>query len=125
MNLFVDDERPAPPGWLLATGWREATEVLRICAAAGVGLDALSLDHDLGIGIGIGIGEETVRPLLEIMQAHTWWPSELFVHTGNEAAEARMLDFIRTHAPAGVLRGWGCNFWGTGPDSQIQNWEQS
>ncbi|WP_016693299.1 hypothetical protein [Rhodococcus rhodochrous] len=45
------------------------------------------------------------------------------MHTANEDAEEIMLAFIRANmSDDGVLRGYGCNFWGTGSDSQVQNW---
>jgi hypothetical protein len=117
MKLFVDDERRAPRGWILATDCRDAREVLHMMASTGNQLEAVSLDHDLGCS------GETIMPLLVAMVDYELWPRELYVHTANEDAEEVMLAFIRAHAPEGTLRGWGCNFWGTGPDGQIQNWE--
>ncbi|MDF3309770.1 hypothetical protein P3H15_32650 [Rhodococcus sp. T2V] len=117
MKLFVDDERPAPRGWLLAQDCRDARELLLVAEDANHQIEAISLDHDLGCT------GETIMPLLYAIQAYRWWPRELYIHTANEDAEEVMLGFIREHAPAGVLRGYGCNFWGTGPDTRIQNWE--
>lgn len=117
MKLFVDDERTAPREWLLAQDVHDALELLGLAAASCRQLEAVSLDHDLGCS------GETIMPLLVAMNYYNWWPRELYVHTANEDAEEVMLAFIRANAPEGTLRGWGCNFWGTGPDSQIQNWE--
>lgn len=118
MKLFVDDERRAPRGWLLATDCNDAIELLRTCAAAGTNLEAVSLDHDLGCT------GETVMPVLEAMRDYNWWPWNLYVHTANEDAEEVMVAFIKANAPADecTLRGYGCNFWGTTNESQIQNW---
>ena len=118
MKLFVDDERPAPRGWLLAQDCRDARELLLLAARSCEQLEAISLDHNLGCT------GETTMPLLVAMRDYNWWPRELYVHTANEDAEEVMLAFIREHAPAGdhILRGYGCNFWGTGSDSQVQHW---
>ncbi len=113
MKLFVDDERPAPEGWHLATTAEYAIEVLELMHCRII---AVSLDHDLGYTT------DTVMPVLFWMRDNEFWPEELYVHTANEDAEEVMLGFIRAHAPAGVLRGWGCNFWGTESASQVQNW---
>lgn len=113
--LFVDDERPAPEGWGLLLTAEYAIESLNACREGGVTVDRLSLDHDLGYTA------DTVMPVLYWMRDTGFWPRELYVHTANEDAEEVMLGFIREHAPAGTLRGWGCNYWGTGPDSVEQH----
>ncbi|MBM4603161.1 hypothetical protein GS575_09455 [Rhodococcus hoagii] len=117
MKLFVDDERPAPDGWFLARTEIDARNVLVPNWILGRRIESLSLDYDLGLD------DETTMPILHWMRERNSWPRELYVHTANEDAEEAMLAFIRANAPAGILRGWGCNFWGTGPDSRIQNWE--
>lgn len=116
-KLFVDDERPAPEGWWLALNAEAAINWLDYRKCLRTPVDAISLDHDLGYTA------DTIMPVLFWMRDRDCWPRHLFVHTANEDGEEVMVNFIRANAPAGVLRGWGCNFWGTGPDSQIQNWE--
>lgn len=115
MDLFVDDERPAPKGWVLAKTAEEAIAFLSVDQALEVRVGKLSLDHDLGYT------DDTVMPVLFWMVEHDYWPEELYIHTANEDAEEVMLNYVRAHAPEGVLRGWGCNFWGTGPDSVERN----
>ena len=112
MRLFVDDERPSPPGWILALSAEAAIVFLERHAD----ITHLSLDHDLGYTT------DTIMPVLFWMRDNNWWPNELYVHTANEDGEEVMLGFIETHAPAGALKGYGCNFWGTGSDSQVQHW---
>ncbi|MDH6282919.1 cyclic-phosphate processing receiver domain-containing protein [Prescottella agglutinans] len=113
--VFVDDERPAPKGWELAETAEHAIEFLDYAKRHREPLERLSLDHDLGYT------QDTVMPVLFWMRDNNFWPDELYVHTANEDAEEVMLGFIHAHAPAGVLRGWGCNYWGTGPDSVERN----
>ena len=115
MKLFVDDERPAPRGWLHAQDCETALGLIRLVEDANYQLEAISLDHDLGCT------GETIMPLLMEMNDYGYWPEKLYVHTANEDAEEVMLAFICAHAPEGTLRGYGCNFWGTGNDSVIQN----
>ncbi|MFI8660734.1 cyclic-phosphate processing receiver domain-containing protein [Rhodococcus qingshengii] len=116
MKLFVDDERPAPDGWVLRMTAEAAIETLRTHRLLRQPIDSLSLDHDLGYAT------DTIMPLLFWLRDNDFWPRELYIHTANEDGEEVMLGFIKAHAPEGTLKGYGCNFWGTGPDSQIQNW---
>lgn len=44
------------------------------------------------------------------------------VMSGHEDVEDMMIAFVRANCPDNILRGYGCNFWGTGSDSQIQIW---
>lgn len=44
MKLYVDDQRPAPPGWRLARNVKEAISILM---GQLEGISRLSLDHDL------------------------------------------------------------------------------
>ncbi|MGF7125027.1 cyclic-phosphate processing receiver domain-containing protein [Rhodococcus sp. BE178] len=116
MKLFVDDERPAPKGWVLAQTAMAARDVLVPSWIARRRLEALSLDHDLG-------GDETTRPIVLWMCENDWWPREVYVHSGNPVGEEWLVAMVRRYAPAGTLKGYGLNFWGSGPDTQIQNWE--
>lgn len=115
MKLFVDDERPAPEGWVLAENANDAIVELAFAELHGDQIEVISLDHDLGYS-------DTIMPVLVWMRDNTFWPHELYVHTANEDGEEVMLAFIQANAPAGILKGYGCNYWGTGSDSVIRNW---
>lgn len=115
LALFVDDERPAPEGWILAPTAAQAIDIMQSFRTMDTEFDAISLDYDLGTAGG------NTEELLVWMRTHKWWPTELYVHTANEDAEELLLEMIKQWAPEGVLRGYGCNFWGTGPDSVVQN----
>ena len=124
MKLFVDDERPAPAGWDLALTSAEAIAVLErhasirnVSNALGPQVDrieAISLDHDLG-------GDDTTRPVVLFMCEFECWPERLYVHTGNPIGEEWLCGMVRRYAPPGTLKGWGLNYWGTGPDSVMRN----
>lgn len=119
IDLFVDDERAAPANWDLCRSAEEAIFILSFAYLCGDTIRRLSLDHDLGYTT------DTIMPVLHWMRENSFWPKELYVHTANEDGQDVMLAFIRAYAPAGVLRGYGCNFWGTSNESREQNWENS
>ena len=112
MKLFIDDERPAPSRWILAQDSTTAIELLDLVADAGYQLEAVSLDFDLD-------GEDII-PVVEAMRDFDLWPREVYIHTANEDGEDLLRKTIGALKP-GLIRGYGCNYWGTGPDSVIRN----
>ena len=44
LKLWLDDKRPAPPGWALAQSYQDAIELIR---EHGPKITDVSLDHDL------------------------------------------------------------------------------
>ncbi|MEV6219930.1 cyclic-phosphate processing receiver domain-containing protein [Nocardia sp. NPDC051833] len=112
MKLFVDDERPAPTGWMLVKTAAAALAIINGHRLAGVPLSVLSLDHDLGTSIAT-YEDETTRPIMLWMCEHDWWPDALYVHTANPAGQDWLVGMARRYAPPGTLRGYGQNYWGT------------
>ena len=83
INLWLDDERPAPEGWIAARTGAEALRYLE----AGVVQDA-SLDHDLGKGL-------TGYDVVCWMERTGKWPQgEIWVHSMNPVGRARMEQVI-------------------------------
>ncbi|MFE2994119.1 cyclic-phosphate processing receiver domain-containing protein [Nocardia sp. NPDC059246] len=119
MNLFVDDERPAPDGWLLAKTSGAAMAVMNGLRMGGHPLELLSLDHDLGTSIAT-YEDETTRPIMLWMCENNWWPAELYIHTANPWGQDWLVGMARRYAPPGTLRGYGCNYWGTCPVDPIE-----
>lgn len=117
MKLFVDDERPAPNGWAIASTSMEALAVLKDARNNGTPIEALSLDHDLSIVDG---EDDTTRPVVLWMCEHDWWPANVYVHTGNPVGEEWLVGMVQRYAPAGTLKGFGCNFWGTSNESVVR-----
>jgi hypothetical protein len=115
LMLFVDDERPAPADWILAKTAAEAVDILESFHKMGTLFDVVSLDYDLGVAGG------NTEPVLKYFATYKAWPTELYVHTANQDAEELLLAIIAETAPKGTLKGYGCNYWGTGPDSVVQN----
>lgn len=94
MNVWLDDERPAPRGWHACTRPEEVVALID----AGV-VDEVSLDHDLGEDVGTGYDvvtyiEERVHTDEEFM------PPAIHVHTANSAARLRMNAGVKAIAAA-------------------------
>lgn len=117
MKLFVDDERPAPPGWVLALTSHQALDVLHGLHRRGEILEALSLDHDLAIVDGVE--DDTRGIVIQMCGGDLPWPTELYVHTANPPAESWLVGMILRYAPEGTLVGYGANYWGTVPGSSV------
>ncbi|MFY2788483.1 cyclic-phosphate processing receiver domain-containing protein [Rhodococcus sp. MALMAid1271] len=118
MKLFIDDERPAPEGWELALTSAEAIAMIDEQGYKLAALEAVSFDHDLG-------GDDTTRPVVLWMCENDYWPESVYVHTGNPIGEEWLVGMVRRYAPAGTLKGYGLNYWGTGPDAVIRHTEAS
>ena len=71
MNLWVDDLRPPPPGWVWA---KTSTEAIALLSRGRFAV--MSLDHDLG-------GDDTTRVVVLWLCENGGWPAEVRVHTAN------------------------------------------
>lgn len=89
MKVWLDDERPAPPGWKAATSVREAQQLLRDNV-----VEELSLDHDLGLDRPLGIN-------LVLWMADTgYWPrTKPVVHSANPPGRDSMRAYIERYYP--------------------------
>jgi hypothetical protein len=91
IQLWLDDLRPPPDGWVWA---RTAPEAIEILLKGNVG--QMSLDHDLGEEAGVGCGNDVVV-WLENEVGEGRWPRsipQMTVHSANPVARARMLQAI-------------------------------
>jgi hypothetical protein len=87
MKLWVDDVRPAPPGWVHARTIAEAQELL----AAGQ-VEEASLDHDLGMDQLDG------SALVRWMAQTGHWPrARPVVHSMNPVGRAYMEGVIERY----------------------------
>ena len=95
-RLWVDDLRPAPPGWTWAKSSAAAIELLDEGEFA-----AISLDHDLG-------GEDTTRPVVLWLCEHDRWPEVVHVSQSREG-------LLTGHkSREGVLHGFWARRYGPG-----------
>ncbi len=95
MRVWLDDLRPAPPGWV----WAFTPE--EVVALLGTGrVSELSLDHDLGLeGEGPERTGYTVLLWLEKEVGNGRWTRplpEIHVHSANPVGRTRMHRVIRT-----------------------------
>ena len=100
MKVWLDDERPAPDGWI-ACRW--PGEVIALLQAGGV--EALSLDHDLGDDAR-GTGYDVVVWLEEAVLLRGFVPPlRLEIHSANPAGCARMAAGLLRVQEAAARRG--------------------
>jgi hypothetical protein len=86
-RLWVDDLRPAPPGW---TGAKSSAEAISLLA--GGEFTAISFDHDLG-------GDDTTRPVVLWLCEHDRWPPEVHVPTANPVGREWLTGMARRYGP--------------------------
>lgn len=86
MRVFLDDERPAPPGWTLV---RTAEEAIALLESGQV--EQLSLDHDLGTPDG-PTGYDVLVRIEKILfdEQIDFRVPEIFLHTANSSGRDRM-----------------------------------
>jgi hypothetical protein len=85
VKVYLDDERPTPPGWI---GVRWPDEVIRLLETGEV--TELSLDHDLGDDTR-GTGYSVLLWLEEAVAVRGFVPPSIIVHTANASARQKML----------------------------------
>lgn len=103
INLWLDDERLPPPGWVWVKSVDEAIAYLNL----GV-VNHMSLDHDLGVeseGDPLVIKEaKTGYDLTKWMAENQTWSREApTVHSANPAGAANMKSVINRY---GDVRWW-------------------
>jgi len=89
IKLYVDDERPAPNGWVNVKSAEMAIKLLR----EGL-VEELSLDHDLGrkkTGYDIILWMEK-----ELMTGAFELPSVIKIHTANPVGRQKMIAAINS-----------------------------
>lgn len=85
MNVFLDDERPAPSGWIPVRWPDEAIALLE----TGLVLE-ISLDHDLGDDQR-GTGYDVILWIEEAVALRAFKPPVIKVHSANSSARQKML----------------------------------
>ncbi|WP_252229970.1 cyclic-phosphate processing receiver domain-containing protein [Clostridium sp. ZBS15] len=83
INLYVDDIRKCPDGFVIARNYDEAIELLRSNT-----IDTLSLDHDLGLNEN-GI-EKNGYDIVKYMCEHGISPRQIYIHTDNVVGRDNM-----------------------------------
>ncbi|RED60295.1 cyclic-phosphate processing receiver domain-containing protein [Cohnella lupini] len=91
INLYLDDVRPCPRGFVVA---RSAEECLLILSASEV--DILSLDYELGYG------EPNGMAVVQGIIVSGKYPRQIFVHSSSLLGRAQMVKELRAANPSGV-----------------------
>lgn len=92
MKLYLDDVRPAPPGWIPVRNAADFQAVMRSHE-----WDEVSLDHDLGVAstLGLPTTEVTGYDLVRWMFREGHLPkTKPIVHSANPVGAKRMRDYI-------------------------------
>ncbi|WP_080839591.1 cyclic-phosphate processing receiver domain-containing protein [Cohnella massiliensis] len=92
INVFLDDVRPCPKGFVAA---RSADECLLLLAEEDVNL--LSLDFELGYGEPNGLA------VVQAMIARAIYPKEVYVHSSSMMGRAQMIRALREAKPPAVI----------------------
>ena len=93
VNLWLDDMRPAPEGWVWCKSVNAAIELMQ----SDVEVEYASLDHDLGIWVSEG-GDGP--RFVDWMAEFEAWPTKgVAVHSANPVGRSTMLATINRYAP--------------------------
>jgi len=104
MRVWLDDERPAPPGWT-HVHWPD--EAIRLLERGQV--VEISLDHDLGDDRR-GTGYDVILWLEEQVYLHGFEPPDIKVHSANTSARKKMEQGIRQILLRGLARWVACQW---------------
>ena len=91
MNIYLDDYRPCPSGFVLAKNVEECIALLEQAE-----VEILSLDYDLGWGQPTAI--EVVHYIVENKR----FPKTVYLHTSSPSGRMQMYQLLAKHAPTHV-----------------------
>lgn len=90
MRIYLDDERPAPEGWL-SVHW--PSEAIAVLLSGQV--QEISLDHDLGDDER-GTGYDVILWIEEAVALRAFVPPRIHVHSANASAREKMVAGMRS-----------------------------
>ncbi|MFB9330441.1 cyclic-phosphate processing receiver domain-containing protein [Paenibacillus aurantiacus] len=91
INVYLDDFRPCPAGFVLA---KNAEECILLLEGEQIGI--LSLDFDLGWGQPTGL--HVVQAMVQL----GLYPQEVYLHTSSPSGKMQMYQLLLRHAPEHV-----------------------
>ena len=97
MDIFLDDVRPTPPGWVRCF---TVKELLGIMMANYREIDVVSLDNDLGEGVPEGFTFLDKLEEIVFENPNFVLPKEIRVHSANPVARMRMRQVLRKLYPS-------------------------
>ena len=86
-NLYVDDIRSAPTGWVLARTIKESINYLKTG-----NVDCLSLDHDLG-------SKQTGMDIVNYCIDKQIFPNRIEIHSKNPVGKQNMIAMLLRYGP--------------------------
>lgn len=99
MNIYLDDIRPCPEGFVIARTKRDCMKLLEENK-----VEILSLDHDLGAEM-FGTGYDVAMFIVEQQEIYNRniWPKEIYLHTDNPVGRQNMFQLLDHWKPEGVI----------------------
>jgi hypothetical protein len=91
MRVFLDDRRPKPAGYTLASA---AEQAIRLLKTKKIGV--LSLDYNLGTGRKTGLA------VVNYMVHHRIYPRKIVIHSADASGRRKMLNVLRKNKPESV-----------------------
>lgn len=91
INVYLDDMRPCPKGFVLARNASECIALLEDCE-----IDILSLDHDLGLD------EPTGYDVAKYMVERGLFARNIYLHSSSAIGRSKMFQLLYKHKPEGV-----------------------
>lgn len=88
INVYLDDVRPCPKGFVLARNAMECIELLRSCE-----VNVLSLDFDLGWD------EPTGLEVARFIATENRYPGMIYLHTSSPAGRLQMYQTLYLRKP--------------------------
>ena len=101
MNIYLDDVRDAPPGYVLFQTAEELIQFLETAAEQNHEIEVLSLDNDLG-------REMEGRHVLNWMEEYKFFhpeyclPKKIIIHSSNGVARQYMNSILKKFKEMGV-----------------------
>jgi hypothetical protein len=102
MKIWLDDIRPAPPGWEWAKSYEQGVALFKANQ-----IEAASLDHDLGYILHPDDDDMRVYPAEALaptgydfamfLMAENLWPASLAVHSSNPVGVRNMCGIIERY----------------------------
>lgn len=97
INIYLDDLRPAPDGFILV---ETAVECIEKLIKFSGKVNILSLDHDLG---GERTGYDVVKLMVDMYQrGNNLFPKTIILHTANPVGRENMAQLIKRYKPDDV-----------------------
>ncbi len=91
INVFLDDKRPNPSGFILVRTADQAIDLLK-----KERIKILSLDYNLGTKPFTG------HDVVRYMVKHNVYPQKIIIHSANPFGRKRMLDLLKKYKPKSV-----------------------